>query len=451
MAHYHARAIFPESATVSEALNDYRAGAGSVRTSTRFLSIFAAWRLQVYGYALAAVYAASFFYAYKGGIWLVDSAGTPHLTDFTAFWIAGTQALRDNIAALYDSVAFAKIQAAVVGPDHPKDFFYPNCPYPPTFFLVLAPLAMLSYVTAFLSFQAMTLLGCAAVVFLIVRRPPAIGLVLASPFSAFNFAFGQTGFLRASLVGAALLALERRPILAGVFIGCLTYKPQFGILIPVALVAGRQWRAVASAVITAILLAGISIAAFGIDPWQAFPRELLAQAGDYLLRENPLAAPWAAIQTVYGAVRAFHGSAALAWLAQGCATAGVAVIVWVVWRSPVRYALKAATLSAATLIATPYAWHYDLTVIAIPLAFLAKDQMRCELLRGEQAIIIALFGAALAILVCGGGLPLGPVVVITLVGVILRRVIRDGGEPGPAADGAGLLETSRGMPRRAPF
>ena len=165
----------------------------------------------------------------------------------------------------------------------------------------------------------MTLFGSVAVVYLIVRRPPAIALVLASPFTAWNFIAGQSGFLTASLVGAALLALERRPVLAGVFIGCLTYKPQLGILFPVALVAARQWRAFASAAVTAALLAGLSIAAFGIGPWEAFPRELLAQADLNLLVDLPGSdpGPWGILQTVYGLVRRLHGGAALAWLAQG--------------------------------------------------------------------------------------------------------------------------------------
>ena len=55
------------------------------------------------------------------------------------------------------------------------------------------------------------------------------------------------------------------------------------------------------------------------------------------------------------------------------------------------------TLSAAALIATPYAFAYDLAAIAIPVAFLASDQIRCGLLRGEQTIMIALFGAILGV------------------------------------------------------
>jgi arabinofuranan 3-O-arabinosyltransferase len=434
---------------VNDEVKGRRGDAGSGQRSPRPLGVFAAWWLQAYGYALAAAYAAMFFSMYKAGAWLVNNTGTPRLNDFTYNWIGGAQALHANTAALFDPTALLKIQAAVVGLDYSKETFFQNWPYPPIFLLVMAPLAMLPYITAFLGFQAMTLLGCIAVVFLIVRQPAAIALVLASPFNISNVAQGQTGFLRASLVGAALLALERRPVLAGVFIGCLTYKPQFGILFPVALAAARQWRAITSAAITAAFLASASIAVFGIGPWEAFPRELLGHADGVLVR-LPSAGPsiWPPVQTVHGLVRALHCSETLAALAQGCTTAGVALIVWLVWRSPGRYPLKAAILSAATFIATPFAWLHDLTVIAIPVAFLARDQIGSGLLRGEQTIMIALLGAA-ATLLFVGTLPLGPVIVIALVGVILRRVVRDGGEPGPAVTVSRLPEARRGMALRA--
>ena len=351
------------------------------------------------------------------------------MNDFTYFWIEGTQALRGNIAALYDPAKLTEIVAAVVGPDHAdaKHFFYPNSPNPPILFLVFAPLSMLSYVPAVFIWEAVTLLGCIGVVYLIIRHPAAIALVLASPFSAYEIYWGQTGFLRASLLGAALLSLERRPVLAGVFIGGLTFKPQFGIMLPVALVAARQWSAFASAAVTAVVLAGVSIMAFGLGPWEAFPHALHIQADLMRFPNIRGASPPIAAQTVYGLVRTFHGSAIPAWLAQGCATAGIALIVWLVWRSEARYALKAALLSAATLAATPYAWARDLSVIVIPIAFLAEDQMRCGFLRSEPAIMAALFGMAFAHVVCEGGLPLGPVITFALVGVIINRVLTTAG------------------------
>jgi arabinofuranan 3-O-arabinosyltransferase len=105
--------------------------------------------------------------------------------------------------------------------------------------------------------------------------------------------------------------------------------------------------------------------------------------------------------------------------------------VWLVWRSSVRYSLKAATLSAAALIVTPYAYATDLAAIVIPVAFLASDQIRCGLLRGEQPVMIALFGASLVILVTHGSTPLGPVVTITLLYMILRRAVYHDDGPSP--------------------
>jgi hypothetical protein len=397
------------------------------RRSRRPADIFKDWWLQSFGYALAALYVLYFIILYRAGTWIAGKTGLPIYTDFGNAWAAGMQALHGNAAALYDPIELAKIKAALFGP---TPFFYPNWPYPPTFFLVLAPLALLPYRYALVAWDVVTLLGCAAVVYLIVRRRAAIALTLAAPFTAWNFLAAQNGFLTATLLGGSLLFLERRPVVAGVFIGCLTYKPQFGVLFPVALVASGQWRAVASAAVTAVLLTAASAALFGTGAWVAFPHQLAAQAG-----LNLLAGPdsnWGYLQSVYGLTRRLLGGAGLAWLAQGVATAGLAVIVWLVWRSRVSYALKAATLAAAALLATPYAFAYDTAAIVIPAAFLAADQLRRGLLPGDKAIWIVLFGAPLAVIVTlgdnahgatFGGTPVGLLTAIVLLAAILRRVL----------------------------
>lgn len=383
--------------------------------------------LQSFGYALAALYLIYFAILYRAGTWITDKTGLPIYTDFGNAWMAGMQVLRGNAAALFDPVQLAKVQAALFAP---TAFFYPNWPYPPIYFLILAPFALLPYAWAFFACDLATLLGCVAVVYLIVGRRTAIAVALAAPFTAWNFLAAQNGFLTAALLGASLLSLERRPILAGAFIGCLSYKPQFGILLPVALVASRQWRAIISAAVTIAVLAGISIAAFGPGVWEAFPGELIAQTG-----VNFPAAPdanWGYLQSVYGLTRALRGGAAFAWAAQGVIAVGVGVIVWLVWRSGVRYPLKAATLSAAALLATPYAFAYDMAAIVIPAAFLASDQLDRGVLRGEKTIWIALFGVPLAVLMTlgdkvggptFGGTPVSVFAVLLLLGVILRRAL----------------------------
>jgi arabinofuranan 3-O-arabinosyltransferase len=400
---------------MSEAFRTAQAGTSLDQRAPRILGIFARWRLLAYGYTFPVFYGAFFLYLYCRGLWLANESGAPVYHDFTSFWLAGWQALHGETASLYDQAAFKDAQDTSAGLGRSP---HALLSYPPTFTLILVLLAMLPYFTAFLTWEAVTLVFCVAVVYLIVRRQPAISLMLASPFAAWNFLIGQNGFLTASLLGASLLLLERRPVLAGVFIGCLTYKPQFGVLVPVALIAANHWRACASAAVTAALLGLASVAGFGVDGWVAFPRALFAQGSETLFASPD----WGFLfQTVYGLILVLHGGAALAWLAQSLVTVGVGIIVWLVWRSPVRYALKAATLSAGALIATPYALAYDLAMIAIPVAFLAGDQIRCGLLRGEQTTMIALFVASLAIIPTEGKAPVGAVILVALLCLILRR------------------------------
>ena len=121
--------------------------------------------------------------------------------------------------------------------------------------------------------------------------------------------------------------------------------------------------------------------------------------------------------------RYLNGGPTLAWLAQGATRSVATMAVWFIWRSPTPYVLKAATLSAATLIATPYAFDYDLAAVAIPVAFLARDQIDRGLLRGEQTVMIALFIGSLSILPSAGRAPIGAPVMLALLYLILRRVL----------------------------
>jgi arabinofuranan 3-O-arabinosyltransferase len=396
---------------------------GEQKFPPRLLAIFVAWRLRAYGLALASLYAALLIYLFVCRVWLIDSRGMPIYTDFTCAWVAGLLALHGHIASIYDPAEFVKIQATLAVAKVP---IYSSWPYPPIFFLIIAPFGFLPYLAAFLSWNILTLVGCVTVSYLIVRRSAAIALVLASPFTFWNFLAGQNGLLTASLFGAALLLLERKPVLAGVFVGVLTYKPHLGILIPVALAASRQWRVFWSACATAAFLTCVSLVAFGAGSWQAFPQGFAVHSTGLLLSEHvgDPRAYWGMLQTVYGLIRYLNGSPALAWVCQGAMTAGIVSVVWLVWRSRVRYPLKAATLSTAALIATPYAFAYDMAVIAIPLAFLASDQVKVGLFRGEQAIILALFAASLYIIVTFGKVPIGPVIMLTLLCLILRRTFQ---------------------------
>jgi hypothetical protein len=402
-----------------------RSQAGPVRSASRPVNIFTGWWLTSFGLALAALYLIYFLILYRAGTWIADKHGLPIFTDFGNAWTAGTGALHGTAAALYDPAELAKAQASLFPGAR---YAYPYWPYPPTYFLILVPLALLPYEAAFVGWDLLTLIGCLAVVYLIVRRRTAIALALAAPFTAWNVLAAQSGFLTGALLGGALLCLDRRPLLTGVFVGCLTYKPQFGILFPLALFAGRRWRAIAGAAATALLLAALSALLFGAGTWAAYPRAIMAQTGLNLFAGAD--GNWGYLQTVYGLVRSLRMAAGWAWLAQGAAALSAAIAVWRIWRSDAAYPLKAAALSAAALVATPYAFAYDMAALMIPASFLAADQLDRGFLPGDKPVWIGLFAVPLALLVTlgdnaggptFGSVPAGLATALALSAAILRR------------------------------
>jgi Glycosyltransferase family 87 len=104
----------------------------------------------------------------------------------------------------------------------------------------------------------------------ILPRPETLLIAMAFRAVFVNVGHGQNGFLTAALLGGALHWLDRRPWLAGVLIGCLAYKPQFGVLIPIALLAGGRWGTIGAAMVTVAALVAVSFVTLGGSVWHAF-------------------------------------------------------------------------------------------------------------------------------------------------------------------------------------
>jgi hypothetical protein len=195
-------------------------------------------------------------------------------------------------------------------------------------------------------------------------------LTLAFPAVFVNLGHGHNGFLTAALIAAALIQLDKRPVLAGILFGCLAYKPQFGVLIPLVLIAGGYWRTFVAATVTVIVLALAVTLAFGADVWTAFlastkfTRTVVLEQGD---------TGWYKIQSVFSVVRMWGGSVPLAYAFQTTVTLIVAAALVLLWRSRAPFPLKAATLAIGTILATPYSLDYDLMLLAPAIAFLVTD------------------------------------------------------------------------------
>jgi hypothetical protein len=244
-------------------------------------------------------------------------------------------------------------------------------------------------------------------------------LALAFPATFVNLFHGQNGFLNAALLGAGILALERRPVLAGILLGLLSYKPHFGLLVPLALMAGGHWRTIAAAAATALVFAALSLAVFGPEAWQAFVDN--APFLRRIVEDGNL--PWFKMPTLFAAVRLAGGPVPLAYAAQGLAALAAASAVWWAWRQTAPLPVKAAILVVAALGATPYAFDYDLTLLGLAVAWLAWDGIQRGFRPGEKLALVAawLLPAVATPVAEHSSLQLAPAVLAWLVVCALRR------------------------------
>jgi arabinofuranan 3-O-arabinosyltransferase len=376
--------------------------------------LFTAPKLALIGAFAICLYAGLLAIGTRPGGWLINAAGGAARTNFLAFWSAGSLALRGEPATAYDWQAVGAIESQAAGVAlSPLPWVYP-----PTFLLVVAPLALLPYAVAFIVWLLATLIGYLVSLWAILPRRLTLVLGLGSPLVFWNILTTQNGLLTTALLGGSLALLERSPTLAGLLLGLCTYKPQLMVLFPLALLAGERWLAVAIAAATAISLAVASYLAFGLAPWEAY----LGSATTIANAEFSASLfPWASLETTYGLVRWMGGNNMLAWIVHvGVALPSAAFVCWL-WRQRVPYDLKAAALSAGSLLVTPYLLMYDLAAVTIAVVFLIRSGLGTGFLRGERIGFLALGALLFYPIVDLDFVPLGPFLLLALLGYILVR------------------------------
>src|SRR5215471_18989622 len=173
----------------------------------------------------------------------VDLKGQPLGNDFVAFWSASYLALAGHAADAYNNLLLIKAESIAV-PASKLFFFWL---YPPTFYMVVRPLALMPYLISYCAFMLVTLASYMYVFSRVIKGKAAMWCLAGFPALCLNLLDGQNAFLTGALAGAGLICMENRPIFAGVFMGLLVIKPHLLLLFPIALVAIRAWRTMFSA------------------------------------------------------------------------------------------------------------------------------------------------------------------------------------------------------------
>ncbi|MEO1136974.1 MAG: glycosyltransferase family 87 protein [Pseudomonadota bacterium] len=319
---------------------------------------------------------------------LVTPAGAPMGGDYAAFWTAANAMAAGDAAAIYDPAAF-KQWLFEIGP--PRDDWGLTWQYPPTYFLVIGFLAFVPYAAGYALWTGGGLALFAASARQAGLRGETLVIMLAAPAVFQAVITGQNGFLTATLLLGATLLADKRPVLAGLCAALMTIKPQLGLLLPIAYLAGGHWRAFGVAAAGAIALAGASIAAFGFAPWAAFFESLIGVSGNVSSGAMPLYK----MPTFYAAffMAGFPPAIAIALHAVGAAAAMWATAL--IWRRSDNPALKAAIVCCGAFLVAPYAYYYELVIMAAPIALLALQSAKDGWRPFDHLVLAALFIAPL--------------------------------------------------------
>jgi hypothetical protein len=352
---------------------------------------------------------------------LIDRNGKPLGTDFSNVYAAGTLTWQGRPAEAYQpALQHAQEKAVFGGREVP--FF--GWHYPPFFFAVAAAVAAFPYAWGLALWVTASLAAYLATMRAILPRPETLLIAGAFPAVFVNIGHGQNGFLTAALLGGALHLLDRRPWFAGVLIGCLAYKPQFGVLIPIALLAGARWRTIGAAAATVVALVTLTMVTLGGGIWHAFA-DSMNFTQTVVLEQGGTG--WEKIQSVFSAARMWGASVQSAYAIQfALALLLAASLAWL-WKSDAAFELKAAALTTGSLLATPYVLDYDLVVLAIAIAYVARHGLSHGFRTFEVSLLAAAWMVPLLTRSIAGitGIPLGLLVLSALYAFTLRRALLD--------------------------
>lgn len=290
-----------------------------------------------------------------------DISGYQYGRDFINNWVGPRLAFSGRVLQLFDLRDYWHLLSLEYGRALP----FHNWSYPPSILLFLLPFACLPYFMAYAAWIGVffPLYLKAALTFVAADgRKAALVLLALAPASLLNLISGQNGFLTAALLLGGMACLPNRPRLAGVLFGLLTLKPQLGLALAAALIALGAWRTIVAAVVTGCVLVLQSILLFGLEPWRLYFSVTSNVQMNLLKIFEGFYTP--AMVSVMATARfnrvPYHAAAII----QALATLAVLIATMWAMRRTTDWKLRTLVVMAATPLATPYAFNYDLTALS---------------------------------------------------------------------------------------
>ncbi len=334
--------------------------------------------------------------------------------DFFALWSYAKVAVTHPVADIYDPAKLHAAQVALgMNPADENPF-----PYPPTFLLFLWPLGFLPYRVAYGLWVGTTLPLYLYATMQSRGRAPLLVTALVAPTTALAIISGQSGLLAGALLIGGLRLIDRRPIVGGLLLGLLTYKPQLGILVPVGLASAKRWRGIAAACVSTAILIVMTSAAFGWTIWRAWISALPAYSRLFDAEGHA----YNLMPTITANLQMLGATPTTAQLVQAVAAFGTAIVIWRVFRNGVT-PLAIAALLAGTFLTTPHAFVYDLPILTGAVITTIGDRLQSDSSFdfGEIVILVLALAFPAIMIWAGPHIPISTVPELLLFGLIVTR------------------------------
>ena len=383
-------------------------------------SILTPWRLKWYPRAFLFALATGLFIA----IFIGQDAST--LTgrlggDYPAFYGAGQILAQGEWYNLYNSETQAKVQKGL----YPgEDNVFMPFPYPPFVALAYYPLALVPYR---LSFAVHTILMVAALFLAILLLCPIheqirenylfIACIALSFYPMLRAILGgqNTAITLLFLVLSWRAALAQKDLLAGIILGLMLFKPQFGLLLIGLYALSGRWLVGVGSLFTAMILYGIGALISGpmwITSWYKYTI-WLSQADAGINYDK--AVSWLGFfQAILGWKN--HLALFIGW-GMSIVTSIVVAILWVIGRRKADLTAQLGIAAAALVLIPPHINYYDMGLVLFTcIAVAGASTERPWLLLG---LIWVLGFSQLA----GGLMGFSPLFVVALFAMIVSMHI----------------------------
>lgn len=241
--------------------------------------------------------------------------------------------------------------------------------YPLHTLLFLWPFSLLAIYPAYLlwTLLGLTLYGALACYGVERNRYVVVWFAIFSPASLITAFSGQIVFFTTGLFLGAFLLLSRNPKIAGVLLGILTIKPQWGLVWPILLLKQRRFKTIGVAIGVTLLLFAMVCFIYGPHAWEGFLHFTLPF--QWSLLETPPETRGFQTMTITLpiALQRIGLSSAVAFHMQWLLVIIVSAVLWCRFNKPFTQATRALLLCCASMLLSPYLLTYDMVLLTIPL------------------------------------------------------------------------------------